>query len=163
MLCHRVPSDVGQVMRAETIACLRQDGQTRIPIGSEAEEQPGWTLVCRRESTGEVRREWRVAGGRRVPINGPVGSIISSSSACVGTSCGVGIGEQFETSKSSFASSSVGARTFAIRSAMDASSQQQQQQTSSIVTNPVDGVLVVSGGGGMLGCFDRQIGKFNRP
>jgi len=93
-----VPSgDPWPIRRVEVIACLREDGQTRMAIGEQVQDQ-GMTLVCRRAGqgpTGEVRREWQIAPGRGgfSTITSPSGSSNSMST--------FGIGSQFENNFSS--------------------------------------------------------------
>uniref|UniRef100_A0A915M916 Uncharacterized protein n=1 Tax=Meloidogyne javanica TaxID=6303 RepID=A0A915M916_MELJA len=49
-------------MVAQVVACLREDRQSRIAVGSQVEESPGMILSCKRadpnDPNGIVRREW---------------------------------------------------------------------------------------------------------
>uniref|UniRef100_A0A915LHV6 Ribonuclease H2 subunit B n=1 Tax=Meloidogyne javanica TaxID=6303 RepID=A0A915LHV6_MELJA len=61
-LCHQIPSNPVPIMVAQVVACLREDRQSRIAVGSEVEESPGMILSCKRadpnDPNGIVRREW---------------------------------------------------------------------------------------------------------
>jgi len=71
MLCHDIAGSMGRtgsVMKAENIACLGEDGVTRMAVGESVEEMAPMgemmRLVCWRDtSNGQVRRSWRPLGG----------------------------------------------------------------------------------------------------
>ncbi|CAK5117885.1 unnamed protein product [Meloidogyne enterolobii] len=81
-LCHQIPSNPVPIMVAQVVACLREDRQSRIAVGSEVEESPGMILSCKRadpnDPNGIVRREWHVAQSRNSTTSS--GSSTNSSS-----------------------------------------------------------------------------------
>jgi len=84
-VCHDVstPGSGKRAMREEVIACLREDGSSRIAVGAEVDEPNGMTIVCKKGgANGEVRREWHWKTGKGPAANQTaVGSAVQGANA----------------------------------------------------------------------------------